>query len=199
MAKKNLTYTEAREQIPIATQNLYEPLMNAAEFPTMEQDYATMTKGQYTWKDPLRDQWIKTNEERKKIQAAVQIQKEKKDNQHVKKPRLIATNQSRKTMEERNEIVKNLSSGGATGVALQNPFSVTEKERWEVIMQEAYTKSNRTHQEAMMSFYSEFIGMLGQREDVKNLFNMCTKKHFNLANTVVGSPGTVKSTLNFSK
>lgn len=187
MAKQNLTYTEAREEVPIISQNLYEPLMNIDEFPTVDQSYATMASGQYTWKDPLREQWIKTNQERKKIQAAVQIQKEEKEKQRGKKPRLTTQSQTNKTTETRNQIVKNVSSDGAAGVALQNPFCVTEKERWETMMQEAYSKSNRTHQEAMMSFYSDFIGMLGQREDIKNLFNACTKKHFNLANTVVCS------------
>lgn len=177
MAKRNLTYTEAREEVPIATQNLYDPLLNADEFPSLDQTYATMASGLYTWKDPLREQWIKTNQERKKIQAAVQIQKEQEEQQRGKKPRLSTANQTCKTTEERNNIIRNLSTDSTTGVALHNPFSVSEKERWEAVIQDAYMKANRTHQEAMMSFYSDFIEKLGQHEDVKNLFNMCTKKH----------------------
>lgn len=141
----------------------------------------------------------KTNQERKKIQAAIQIQREQKEKQHGKKPRLSTTSQAQKTTEERDEIIRNQSCAGVTGVALQNPYRVADKERWEALTQEAYLKSSRTHQEAMMSFYSDFIGMLGQRDDVKNMFNICTKKHFNLAYTVVCNSGTAKTNASYLK
>lgn len=47
MAKTTLTYMEAREQNPTFTQNRYEILENADEFPTIPESYAKMTSGVY--------------------------------------------------------------------------------------------------------------------------------------------------------
>ncbi|XP_055614126.1 uncharacterized protein LOC129760500 [Uranotaenia lowii] len=75
MSKRNWTYAEAREQVTI-NQNVYAPLQNITDFPTPAESYASMTQGNFRWKDPLREQWTKTNQDRKSIQAAVKLHKD---------------------------------------------------------------------------------------------------------------------------
>lgn len=183
---------EARQQIPIISQNTYAPLSNAADFPTVQESFASMTKGSYGWKDPLREQWIKTNQERKTIEAAVKTYKEQPKNtqqQNRNKRSRQESSDSRTgfptTADKRNIIIGHGVTKKSDGTALNNPHSVTEKERWQTMLKEAQEITFRTLQETMMTFYTDFIGMLGAQEDVKDMFKQCTKKHFNLANTVV--------------
>lgn len=189
MARKNLTFTEARMQFPVLTQNVYEPLSKVDEFPTVSETFAEMARDKFTWKDPLKEQWIRTNQERKSIEAAVKIykdQKEKEQNQGRKRQRTNQTGyQAAATMEQRNIIIGNPNNSSSNGVALRNPFTVTEKERWENIMKEAQEATKRATQETMMSFYTDFMEMLGNNIQAKEKFKQCTTKHFNLANSVI--------------
>lgn len=191
MAKRSLTYTEASQQVPVLTRNMYEPLStDAADFPDLTESFASMTNGRYTWKDPLKEQWIKTNQERKAIQAAVKLHKEQPKIAN-KRPRVDKKENTAAaaTTDQRNALVRDGPNPTTSGTALNNPHSVSEKERWDEMLKEARKEAQattqKTLQETMMSFYSDFIGMLGSQEDVKSMFKECTKKHFNLANTVV--------------
>lgn len=190
MAKRNLTYPEASQQIPILTRNMYEPLStDVSDFPDLAESFAAVTKGRYTWKDPMKEQWIKTNEERKAIQAAVKLHKDK-PKPNNKRPRVDKKETAATaTTEQRNAMINDRLNPSADGTALNNPHNVSEKERWEEMLKEARKEAQnttqKTLQETMMSFYSDFIGMLGPQEDIKRMFKKCTEKHFNLANTVV--------------
>lgn len=190
MSKKNLTYTEAREQIPLVSENVYELLQHADEFPTTSESFSSMAKGNYAWKDPLREQWIKTNQERKVIEAAVKTYKDQPKNQKSTKPKRPRVDEGTRTAaaattEQRNAIIGSTENVKQNGAALTNPHSVNDKERWETLLREAQATTSRIYQESMMSFYTDFIGMLGPNDDVKNIFNTSMRKHFNLANSVV--------------
>lgn len=197
MSRKNLTYSEAREQIP-QVQNMYEPLLHAEEFPATSDTFAQMTKGQFTWKNPLREEWIKTNQERKAVQAAVKTYKEdpkKKPQKRVFKQQQQTQTAAQATTEERNNIVAT-TSDARNGMGLNNIYKTTEKERLEAEFKKREERlmanfrqmqatENRKQQELMMSFYTEFIDNLGQNEDAKETFRRCTTKHFNLTNTII--------------
>ncbi|XP_053698937.1 uncharacterized protein LOC128745895 [Sabethes cyaneus] len=81
MARKNLTFTEARLQFPVLSQNVYEPLSRVEEFPTLSETFADMTRDNHNWKNPLKEQWSRTNRERLPIEAAVKLYKEKDKDQ----------------------------------------------------------------------------------------------------------------------
>lgn len=195
MARKNLTFTEARLQFPVLSQNIYEPLSKVDEFPMVNETFAEMTRDNYNWKDPLKEQWIRTNQERKSIEAAVKTYKEQKDKEQKQTRKRQRANQANyqaaQTTEQRNIIIGRSSSLSNNGVALNNPFAVTDKERWECIMREAQETNQRATQESMMSFYAEFLEILGSNEQAKEKFKQCTNKHFNLAKAVV-LPGSSK-------
>lgn len=204
MARKCVTYTEARDMFPVVLDNMYERLSDADEFPTMEKSFANVTGENYTWKNPLREQWVKTNLERKAIQAAVKIAEEKEKNEKAKKninkrPRSYenAPNGAQRLSTERNQIVMQESTKNNNGAGLKNPFSVNEKERWETIINEANAKAEakaratvkvaeEKRQAELMSFYADFVDQLGSSEASKR-FKECTVKHFNLTNTVVNN------------
>lgn len=54
MAKKCVTYTWAKEMVPVAMENVYERLGDAEEFPAIEQTFANVTGNNYIWK-PLSE------------------------------------------------------------------------------------------------------------------------------------------------
>lgn len=55
MARKNLTFTKARLQFPVLSENFYEPLSKVDEFPMMNDTFVDMTKEKFGWKDPLKE------------------------------------------------------------------------------------------------------------------------------------------------
>ncbi|XP_058826761.1 uncharacterized protein LOC131686781 [Topomyia yanbarensis] len=177
MSRQNLTYTEANQQVTLVN-------VDSEEFPQLTESFANMTKGRYNWKDPMKEQLINTNEERKAIQAAVKINKEQKSIGN-KRPRVEEKGKLKSTTAQRNALITNTQSLSLNGTDMYNPHSVTEKERWEGMLKEAQVQSKKMLQESMISFYSDFIGMLGPQGDTKNMFKQCTEKHFKLANTVV--------------
>lgn len=189
MARKNLTYVEAKEQIPMISRNIYEPLRNAEDYPSLNESFATLAGGQYRWKNPLKEQWMKTNEERKAIQAAINTGTDQNKLQHtgVKRSRQEPIKQKlvETTTSQRNIIIGNDTINGKHGVMTNNAHRVTECEQWETKLRQIREKMSRSQKEMMMSFYTDFINMLGTRDDVKEMFNTCTKKHFNLAEAVV--------------
>lgn len=198
MARKCVTYTEARDMYPVVMENMYERLGDADEFPALEQTFASVAGENFKWRDPLREQWVKTNLERKAVQAAVKIAAEKEKNANErrninKRPRVADGIQ--KITKERNQIVMQENTKSINGVGLKNPFSVNERERWETIVQEANTKAEakaqasikaaeERRQAELMSFYADFVEELGSGEVAKR-FKECTVKHFNLSNAVV--------------
>lgn len=197
MAKKCVTYTEARDMFPVAMENMYEKLSDADEFPTLEQSFADVAGTNYKWKNPLRDQWIKTNLERKAVQAAIKIAAEKeqldRNKKSFNKRRRDAesgTSGAQTTTAERNKIVHQGATLRNDGTGLNNPFSVNEKERWETIMKDANSKAeaaikvaDEKRQAELMSFYADFVGQVGSSEVAKR-FKECTMKHFNLTRSV---------------
>lgn len=187
MAKSAITYSEAKELYPIWTQNTYAVLENAEEFPALPNTYVEMSTGKYT--NPLREQWQKTNEQRTKIQPAVKVYKDKPKDSNKKPPQ----GGKRPRTEEANQDQPSTSRQGpgsqTNGVALNNPYKVAEKEKWERITQEAKRNAeeaaSRDMKTAIMSFYADFLTEIGTAEDVKRKFKSCTQKHFNLTNSVV--------------
>lgn len=187
MAKSAITFTEAKELYPIWTQNSYELLENADEFPSLPSTYVEMS-GRIT--NPLREQWQRTNEQRVKIQPAVKMYKDKPKDTN-KKP----TGGKRPRTEEAKQTETAASSnepepGSQTnGVALNNVHKVTEKEKWERLTQDAKrnaeTAAKRNMQSTVMSFYADFLQEIGTSEEMKRKFKVCTQKHFNLASSVV--------------
>lgn len=204
MARKNVTFTEAQEMYPVTTENLYEPLNNIEEFPTTDESYARMTGGSFKWKNPLREEWIKTNHERKEIRAAIEIEKEKREKERAKglnskrRPESAENgimSKAQRTTMERNQIVQQEPSNaaGLTGTALVNNQAVNEKEKWETMIQQAAEEKARAiiksadnqRQAMMMNFYADFVTQLGNNDVAKAKFNECTNKYFNLAKTII--------------
>lgn len=205
MARKNYTYTEAREIIPIASVNIYEPLSHMEEFPTCADSFANMAGGSFKWKNPLKEQWIKTNQERKAIKAAIEIEKEKREQQKSKPygkrqrfdpkdPNALAPKAQRIT-EERDKIVSQ-SSNNTVGTGLRNRHAVDEQEKWENALKQAREKMESKahaqikavedkHQADLMNFYAEYVTKLGNDEAAKAHFQECTNKHFDLAKVVI--------------
>lgn len=197
MARKCVTYTEASDMFPVVVENLYERLSDSDEFPALEQSFANVTGNNYKWKNPLRDQWIKTNLERKAVQAAVKIAAEKeqadKNKKNVKRRRDMdsGASETHRTTTERNKIVSQGYNQKMNGTGLNNTFSVSEKERWETIIKDANAKAQAAvkvaeekRQTELMSFYADFVGQVGSSE-VAQKFKECTMKHFNLTRSVV--------------
>lgn len=179
MAKRNLTYAEAKEQVPIASQNVYEALYDAEEFPTPAETFADMAKGSFRWKDPLREQWLLANNERKKLQAAVNMGKPDKQNKKRK------TTNADRTTERRNLIVGNEAEEASNGVALNNNQRVDEKERLESLSKQIMDRVQKEQQNLLMTFYADFIAQLDNDENTKQKFKMCTNRHFNFAKSVI--------------
>lgn len=190
MARKNVTFIEAREQVRVFSHNIYEPLQNADEFPPLEESYASITGGQYKWTNPLREEWINTNQERKQIKAAIKTYPNKPRNNQTSNKRYRSDHtETNNTTDQKNIIVNKNSHGNKNGVALNNPHKV-DKQELHNAYKEGQLSSMREFQESMVAFYSEFIGNINCidpeiRENTTKLFKSCTKKHFNLANIVI--------------
>lgn len=182
MAKRNLTYAEAKEQIPIANQNLYETLYDAEDFPTPAESFADMTRGNFRWKDPLREQWMQANNERVKMQASVNIGKSP-DKQPNRKRK--TTTNTDKTTEKRNHILGKEAAEATNGVALINNHRVDEKERWENMSRQIMERVQKEQHNLLMTFYADFIAQLDNDETTKEKFMTCTKRHFNFAKSVI--------------
>lgn len=148
MSKRNLTYTEASQHIPVISRNMYEPLnADTGEFPDLTESFASMAKGTYTWKDPMKEQWMKTNQERKAIQPAVKLYKDPPKIAKNKRPRVDQTgNQTvaSATNEQRDALIAHNSSTTMNGTALSNQHHVSERERWEEMLKEAQKEAQAT-------------------------------------------------------
>lgn len=206
MAKRNITYTEAREIVPIASENIYEPLNHLEEYPVLAESFASMAGGNYKWKDPLRAEWIKTNLERKAVKAAIEIEKEKKEQQKSKpngkrqRSDMKDNNQGMKAQritEERDKIVSQ-SNSSSIGTGLSNRHAVDQHEKWQNALRQAREKmeakaqaeikaAEEKHHAELMNFYADYVAKLGNDEIAKAHFNECTNKHFDLAKTVIQS------------
>lgn len=183
MAKRTVTYAEAREQIP-ATSNMYESLANLEGFPTLLDTFST-TVGRSA-ASTFRQQWAQTNQERTRITPAVK-QFTEKDNKNTK-----AGTKRQRTDKNKEERINNDSftilNSGENGTALENPFTVSERERWENITREEKRKAeiaaSLNMKTTMMSFYTDFLDQLKDSDEMKRKFKTCTEKYFELAHTI---------------
>lgn len=82
MARKNVTYIEAREMLPINTSNMFEPLSSLDDFPSLAESLSTNNN--------LKEQWQQTNLPRQKITPAVKMYPEKKKNNQPNKRKRAA-------------------------------------------------------------------------------------------------------------
>lgn len=113
MAKTTLTYIEAKEQNPTFTQNRYEILENADEFPVIPESYAKMTGGSYKT----------TNAQQYKPQ------KPKRQFEEVNIADQVEVFADKKQKKEGSEEQRN-------GVALFNKFRVNDFEKWAQMFEE---------------------------------------------------------------
>lgn len=182
MAKRTVTYAEAREQIPI-TSNMFEPLTGLDEFPTLHESFATVAGNATT--SSFRKQWSQANQERAKITPAVKLFKNKEEKKKAGAKRQRTDNKNKEENSLNDETANNSSENG---VALNNPFKVSDKERWENITKEEKRKAEMAAslnvKTTMMSFYSDFLNQLEDSEEIARKFKNCTEKYFNLAHTV---------------
>lgn len=116
MAKSTMTFMEAKEQNPTLTQNRYEALENAVDFPTLPDSFASMAGGQFRTKN---DRQYKPQKPKRTIQEVniadqVEVLADKKKKVNEKEP---------------------------TGVALFNKFKVSDFERWAQRFEEQRTQS----------------------------------------------------------
>lgn len=192
MAKTAITFAEAKECFPLKTQNSYALLEDFSEFPVLGESYAATQHG-----ESLRQQWQRTNQERERIKPAIKTypdQPKKHNKQGVKRARkegdqTTDSTNAMKATNERNRMLMEEPSNSTNGVALNNESRCNEKERWESLMREAHSTAEWTASQktksTMMTFYTDFLGHLGNQEDIKSKFKQCTLKYFNLANSVV--------------
>lgn len=182
MAKRTVTYVEAREQIPF-TSNMFEPLANMEEFPTLQETFASAAGTSTTI--GFRKQWAQANQERTKITPAVKLFKDKEVKKKAGAKRQRTDNNGRNKDETTKE---DTVTNNENGTALNNPFKVSEKERWENIAKEEQRKAEMTAslnvKATMMSFYTDFLNQLEDSEEIARKFKHCTEKYFNLAHTV---------------
>lgn len=115
MAKSTMTYMEAKEQYPILTQNRYDALENAAEFPDLPESFATMAAGQYRTRNERQYKPQKPKRPIQEVNIADQVQ--------------VMADKKKKTEKE------------STGVALFNKFKVSDFERWAQRFQDQRTQS----------------------------------------------------------
>lgn len=116
MAKSTMTYMEAKEQFPILTQNRYDALEDAAEFPALPDSFAGVTAGKYRTRNERQYKPQKQKRLLQDVNIADQVQ--------------IMTDKKQKTGEPEN-----------TGVALFNKFKVSEFEQWAQRFEEQRRKS----------------------------------------------------------
>lgn len=118
MAKTTLTFMEAKEQNPILTQNRYEVLENADEFPMLPNSFSTVTGGNFK---PTQG-----------FKPKPKPQSQKRGVQDVVIADEVAVFKDTKKLKENEE---------QNGVALFNKFRVTDYERWAQHMEEQRRRS----------------------------------------------------------
>lgn len=137
MAKRNLTYIEAREMLPINTSNLFEALSNLDQFPTFAETLTT--------NNCFRDQWQLTNQPRNSITAAVRTYPEKKKNtqQHKRKRTYPETKTEQQPTAGPSGTSEKPKEKAENGVGLNNPYKVDSEEKWQQINDETSRKSTQ--------------------------------------------------------
>lgn len=109
MAKSTLTYMEAKEQFPIFTENRYNLLENAEEFPTLPTTFAKMTAGHYKTKSTQQYRPQKPKRPNEDVIIADQVQ--------------VFAEPKKKKVNAEKETEKN-------GVALFNTYKASDFERF---------------------------------------------------------------------
>lgn len=183
-AKRNLTYIEAREQIPMLSQNPFELLSNLQEFPSLAETVEANVGN-------LKKQWDQTNIPREAIQPAVKLwkpkdtNKEKNKKRGTKRPKANGDSEAEDSAKE--ECARKTREPANNGVCLNNPHKTTEKDI-EQIIKEVTEKTthnvNLRFQEQVMKFYSLCIEQdlpTGVKEKIKDISRQC----FDLSKTIV--------------
>lgn len=158
MARKNLTYVEAKEMLaPVPTNNFYDVLANFEDFPIVSESFAF--KAGATTKSSQNYQKGRTSTTKPLGEIGA---KRKRPDDHI--------------------LQTDNSANNSRGAALNNPHSTTEKERWEAtynkMAAEAEEKANRTVQGDLMSFYSALFQIPEVNDLVKEKIKECSKKFF---------------------
>lgn len=186
-AKTNLTYTEAREQCPIACSNGYDMLSNFQDYPSLSETYSTTIKS----KESFKQQWDKTNLPREPITPAVKWWKpdaKAKDKQKGNKRNRSSDPDSGSDQEAQEKAKKKAEETSANGVGLNNPHRVLEIERVQGLIQQATEKAiesaNRAFQEQVMKFFSMVIDK-DLPNEVQETFKEISKECFDLKKTIV--------------
>ncbi|XP_058834495.1 uncharacterized protein LOC131691840 [Topomyia yanbarensis] len=151
MARQNLTYVEARELAnPFPVNNSYDLLANIQDYPTVTESYAKMAAGRYVKRTPTFQSGAPTEDQGKSVKYNTSWEKEKQteDEAVYKRKRLDrpdnnSTVSSFKTAKLRPD-QKSFKDKARNGTNNDNPFAVTEKERWEHAMAEATKKAEET-------------------------------------------------------
>lgn len=149
MAKKNLTYIEAKELTSATSlSNSYDILANITDFPTLTESYARTTAERNmnrNNREPTEGRQS-TSESDKRNRSGTNF-----GNDQFKRKRLDTNHTNRAQTTRSNQNSNN-------GVALQNQFKTTEKEKIENAIAEAVKKAsenaNNSARAEIMSFYS---------------------------------------------
>lgn len=181
MAKRNLTYIEAREMLkPRLDSNMYDLLADAAEYPTPAETFAKMTAGKYTKKTTQNTGALP------KRRAEPQAPKPQGTVQQAE----IANEKRVRIEKERNRILQEhrMEMSSEQGTALNNKYAVTDKERWEKIAEEAKQAANETAERnmrgALMNFYTDLVQKNDLPQDLHESIKQISKQHFKLDNAI---------------
>lgn len=177
MAKKCLTYVEARELVaPVPVQNSYDLLANYEEFPVLKESYAKMTAGRYTKRTGPNEGNATTAIDRKPAQT----ERESGMGKRMRLDRNIATRPVQSTEKPEKSI---------NGTGLKNTAAVTEKEKLETAIAEAYKKAeenaNRSAMTNAMSFYSALMQTPEITEIGREKIKEISKKFLNIDDVIL--------------
>lgn len=179
-AKRNLTYIEAREQVPMLSQNPFEILSNLQEFPSMAQTVEANVGN-------LKKQWDQTNIPREPVKPAVKLWKPKESSKDrnkkgTKRPKSNGDSEAEDSVRE--ESSRKSKQPSSNGVCLNNPHKTTDVEKIIKEVTEKTTENvNLRFQEQVMKFYSLCIEQdlpAGVKEKIKDISRQC----FDLSKTI---------------
>jgi hypothetical protein len=187
MARKCITYIEARELIaPVVVNNYYDTLANISEFPSLNESYAKMAGGRYA-KKSLYTPEVRADAGLKRATSAQAVE-------------LLTTvekmNQKRKRVEQSSNLAMiNVGSEEELphGSALHNTERVTEKERWQSLLEESARKAEETGRKntkaemkaGFMSFYSGLIEQPEMTDGLRSKFKEFAKKFLKFDDIIV--------------
>lgn len=181
-AKRNLTYIEARDQVPMFSQNPFELLSNIQEFPNLSETVEANA-------DNLRKQWQKSNIPRESIKPAVKLWKPKQANEKNKKKGIKRPKSNGDSEAEDSTKESGSQTGAASrnGVGLNNPHKTTDEDvakMMKEVSEKTTEQVNLRFQEQVIRFYSMFMDQ-GLPADVEEKFKDISKQCFDLSRTII--------------